>query len=130
MHDFLSMASSGRVYLFGKGDKKLNPIDGEDLAKVCIEKMEGEEKEYAVGGPDVLSQRQIAELAFKALGKKATISYLPDFLRVLIIKGFRLFTSSRTIGPYEFFLTAMANDNVAPLYGEKHLEDFFNAENR
>ncbi|MFD0701789.1 SDR family oxidoreductase [Myroides pelagicus] len=126
MLDFLNMARKGRVYLFGKGDKKLNPIAGEDLAKVCVDKMLGEESESNVGGPDVFSQYEIAELALQALGKRGEIVCLPDFIRVLIIKVLRLFTSSKVYGPFEFFLTAMANDNVAPSYGEQHLKHFFN----
>jgi len=126
MKDFLKMANSGRVFLFGKGDKKLNPIDGSDLAKVCIDKMEGNERECSVGGPDVMSQRELAALALKALNKKEKIACLPDFIRVWIIALLRLFTSSKTYGPYEFFLTAMASDNIAPTYGEHHLKDYFN----
>ena len=36
MKDFLEMAKKGRVYLFGDGQFKLNPIDGKDLAVVCV----------------------------------------------------------------------------------------------
>ncbi|MEK6506937.1 SDR family oxidoreductase [Myroides sp. C4067] len=125
MLDFLMMAKSGRVYLFGKGEKKLNPIDGEDLARFCVEQMQGINKECAVGGPDVFSQKELAQLALDTLGKKRKITCCPDFLRVLIIKALRLFTTSKRYGPYEFFLTAMAMDNVAPKYGQKHLKDFF-----
>lgn len=126
MKDFLEMAKSGRVYLFGKGDKRLNPIDGRDLAKVCIDKMEGQERECSVGGPDVMSQRELVILALKALNKKEKVICLPDFIRVWIICLLRLFTSSKTYGPYEFFLTAMASDNIAPTYGEHHLKEYFN----
>ena len=128
MRDFLEMAKSGRVYLFGKGDKKLNPIDQRDLAQVCIDKMDGDEKECSVGGPDIVSHRELALLALNAWSKEEKITYIPDFVRVCIIKLLRIFTSSKTYGPYEFFLTAMAEDNIAPCYGEHHLEDFFNQE--
>ncbi|WP_010255286.1 SDR family oxidoreductase [Myroides injenensis] len=126
MNDFLRMAQSGRVYLFGKGSKKLNPIHGADLAKFCIEQMKcTNKKEYTIGGPDILSQKQIAVLAFSALEKKTRITFLPDVIRVLIIKLLHLLTSSKVYGPYEFFLTAMARDNIAPLYGNNHLKEYF-----
>ncbi|MEC4028370.1 SDR family oxidoreductase [Myroides odoratimimus] len=128
MRDFLEMAKSGRVYLFGKGDKKLNPIDGGDLAKVCIDKMQGTQRESSVGGPDIVSHRELALLALNAWGKKEKIIYIPDCIRVCIIKLLRLFTSSKIYGPYEFFLTAMKEDNIAPCYGEHRLKDFFNQE--
>ncbi len=54
MKDFLDMAKSGRVYLFGDGNFKLNPIHGEDLAKVCVDKMEEGIKEESIGGIDIL----------------------------------------------------------------------------
>ena len=50
MRDFLKMAKAGRVYLFGHGNFKLNPIHGEDLAKVCIDNMIQGVKEETVGG--------------------------------------------------------------------------------
>lgn len=128
MKDFLDMAKSGRVYLFGDGNFKLNPIDGEDLAMVCVDKMVEGIKEETVGGIDILSQNELAELALKAWGKPIKISHLPDWTRRFIIWLLRTFTSSKTYGPIEFFLTAMADDNIAPEYGSKRLEDFFKLE--
>jgi uncharacterized protein YbjT (DUF2867 family) len=125
MSDFLSMAKNGRVYLFGNGNFKLNPIDGEDLAKVCVDNMENEILEESVGGIDMFTQNQLAELALNAWEKPIKISYLPDWTRRLTIRFLRTFTSSKTYGPIEFFLTAMADDNIANKYGSKRLKDFF-----
>lgn len=125
MRDFLDMAKSGRVYLFGKGNLKLNPIDGEDLAKVCVEKMIEGVDEESVGGVDILSHNQLAKLALQAWKKPIKIVHLPDWSRRLTIWLLRTFTSSKTYGPIEFFLTAMAEDNIAKQYGSKRLEDFF-----
>lgn len=128
MKDFLTMAKGGRVYLFGNGTFKLNPIDGEDLAKVCVEKMILGENESSVGGVDVFSHSELAKLALKSWGKPIKINYLPDWTRRITIWIMRTFTSSKTYGPIEFFLTAMARDNIAPKYGTKRLEDFFRIE--
>jgi uncharacterized protein YbjT (DUF2867 family) len=125
MSDFLSMAKNGRVYLFGNGNFKLNPIDGEDLAKVCVDNMEDEILEESVGGIDMFTQNQLAELALNAWEKPIKISHLPDWTRRLTIWFLRTFTSSKTYGPIEFFLTAMADDNIANKYGSKRLKDFF-----
>jgi uncharacterized protein YbjT (DUF2867 family) len=125
MSDFLSMAKNGRVYLFGNGNFKLNPIDGEDLAKVCVDNMENEILEESVGGIDLFTQNQLAELALNAWEKPIKISHLPDWTRCLTIRFLRTFTSSKTYGPIEFFLTAMAADNIANKYGSKRLKDFF-----
>lgn len=128
MRDFLEMAENGKVYLFGDGNFKLNPIHGADLAQVCIKMMRSGINEKSIGGPDILSQNELATLALKAWGKKPKIVHLPDWIRKLIIWSLRTFTSSKTYGPIEFFLTLMAFDNIAEPSGSHHLADFFNEE--
>lgn len=128
MKDFLTMAKGGRVYLFGDGKLKLNPIHGEDLAKVCVDKMLAGVNEETVGGVDIFTQNELAELALNAWGKPVKISHLPDWTRRFTIWLLRTFTSSKTYGPIEFFLTAMAYDNIANQYSTTHLEDFFKLE--
>lgn len=128
MKDFLTMAKTGRVYLFGDGEFKLNPIHGEDLAKVCVDNMVAGAKEDTVGGCDILSQNELAEMALKAWNKPNKISHLPDWTRRFTIWLLRTFTSSKTYGPIEFFLTAMAFDNIANQYGTNRLKDFFELE--
>lgn len=125
MQDFLNMAKSGRVYLFGDGNMKLNPIHGEDLAKVCVDTMISGVTEETVGGMEIFTQNELAELALKAWQKPVRIIHLPDWTRRFVIWLLRTFTSSKTYGPVEFFLTAMAYDNIANQYGTNRLEDFF-----
>ncbi len=128
LKDFLVMAKSGRVYLFGDGNYKLNPIHGADLAEMIVESIRSSQKEIEVGGPDILTQNEIAELALKALGKSVKVMHLPDWIRRAMISLLRTFTSSRTYGPYEFFLSMMAQDNIAPRYGIYRLKTFFQEE--
>ena len=78
-----------------------------------------------IGGPDVLSLNDIAKLALTVLNKPIKIVHLPDWSRKLSIWCLRSFTSVKTYGPIEFFLTLMAEDNIAPTYGHKHLKDFY-----
>ncbi|MCB0493100.1 MAG: SDR family oxidoreductase [Cyclobacteriaceae bacterium] len=128
MKDFLIMAKSGRVYLFGSGNYKLNPIHGEDLAKAIVESLETSEQELMIGGPDILTQNEIAEMALKAQMKPIKIVHLPDWMRKTIMKSMRMFTSSKTYGPIEFFMTMMAQDNIAPRYGIHRLRAYFISE--
>ena len=128
MSDFLKMAKGGQVYLFGDGKLKLNPIHGKDLAKAVVNAIKQKKKEFDIGGPDLLSQNEIAALALKAYGKKIKIVHLPDWIRKFALWSVRTFTSSKTYGPIEFFMTTMVMDMTAPLFGEKKLEDFFNSE--
>jgi len=128
MKDFLNMAKSGRVYLFGHGFYKLNPIAGADLAAICVDAIATESTEVLVGGPDMLSQNELATLALKAWDNEIKIVHLPDWIRRFVIWMLRRCTSSKTYGPIEFFMTVMGFDNIAPTYGTKHLDDFFKAE--
>ena len=114
MKDFLDMAKGGRVYLFGHGEYKLNPIHGIDLAKAILESIELDAKEIMIGGPDILTQNEIATLALKAHAKKVKITHVPDWVRKMLISLLKTFTSSKIYGPFEFFLTLMAHDNIAP----------------
>lgn len=128
MKDFLQMAKSGRVYLFGSGNQKFNPIHGEDLANAIVDNLNDFNRTITIGGPDVLSLNEISKLALTSLNKPIKITHLPDCLRRLTIWALRTFTSVKTYGPIEFFLTLMAKDNVAPTYGNCHLKDYFREE--
>jgi nucleoside-diphosphate-sugar epimerase len=68
MTEFYKMADNGRVYLFGRGEYQSNPIHGDDLAKVCIDAIANIEKEVLVGGPEVFTQVELANVAFDAVG--------------------------------------------------------------
>ena len=125
MKDFLDMAQKGKVFLFGNGNYKLNPIHGTDLAKAIVESLEVKEHEIIVGGPDILTQNEIAEIALKTWMRPIKIVHIPDWIRRVIIRLMRVFTSSKTYGPIEFFLTMLGQDNIAPRYGVHRLKSFF-----
>lgn len=127
MADFLNMAKNNRVYLFGNGEQKFNPIHGKDLAQFMLESLFSKKGEISIGGAEILTLNQTAEMAFKALNKPCKITHLPDWIRHCTLFLLRTFTSVKTYGPIEFFLTLMAEDNIAPTYTCKHdLQTFFN----
>lgn len=128
MKDFLDMAKKGKVYLFGSGKKNINPIHGKDLAIACVDSIKVSNQEINIGGPEILTHNEIAELALLACGKPIDIIYLPHWIRTSILKIVRTFTSSKNYGPIEFFLTLMAEDAVAPRYGSQRLATFFQHE--
>ncbi|MDF0716412.1 SDR family oxidoreductase [Muricauda sp. 334s03] len=127
MKDFLQMAKSGRIYLFGSGNQKFNPIHGGDLARAIVDTLDDRNKELTIGGPDILSLNDIGKLALTTLNRPVKIIHLPDWSRKLILWFLRTFTSVKTYGPIEFFLTLMAEDHIAPTYGEHRLEDYYTA---
>jgi len=125
MSEVFNMAINGRVYLFGNGEYRANPIHGKDLATFCVDAIEKPDREIEIGGPETLTQNEIAFIAFNVLGNKPKIFHIPDWLRTLILKMIRIFTGSKTYGPVEFFMTVMAMDMVAPQYGKHTLKDYF-----
>ena len=129
MMEYLEMAKKGKGMVIGTGENKINPIHGADLAEICVNTVEGEETEIKVGGPEVLTHREIFEIAFGVLNKKVKISRLPLWIRNLMLGLARIFTSVKVYGPLEFFMTVLSMNMVAPKYGKHHLKDFF-LENR
>ena len=124
MSEFLRMAKSGRVYLIGDGKNRINPIHGADLAKVCVDAVTSKEREIPVGGPVTYRVKDIAELAFSTLGKRASITRIPPALAKLAVRMIRPF--NRQISDLvEFFVTAAQNDGVAPATGRHTLESFY-----
>ena len=119
------MAKKGRGYVFGSGNNRINPIHGRDLAEVCVNAAESHQREIHVGGPDIYTHNNILNLAFEGLGTKPKISSIPLWVSKLFTGILRMFTSVKTYGPVEFFMTVLVADLVAPEYGSRHLREFF-----
>ena len=125
MAEFLTMAKRGRVYLIGKGEFRANPLHGADLAEACVKWFGSNGGEFDIGGPEILTQNEIALQAFEILGKKPKITYVPLWVKNLIVTFARIFTSVNTYGPLEFFMTVLAMDMVAPTYGQHTIKEYF-----
>lgn len=124
MEEYLKMANKGRVYLFGPGSNRINPVHGADLALTCADAVEGEALDIDVGGPEVLTHREIAELSLRVAGKASRISSVPLWVMNAAVSLTRLFNRHR--GELLAFLTtAMSIDAVAPSVGIRRLEDHF-----
>ncbi|MEN8833102.1 SDR family oxidoreductase [Pacificibacter sp.] len=125
MGDFLTMAQGGRVWLFGDGSQQINPIHGADLAAATAQAVEDGLDGLDVGGPDVFTQRELAELAFASLGTAPRITFLPDVLRRIALRLLPYVAPRRINGPARFFLSALALDMVGARRGTQHLKTHF-----
>ncbi len=131
MGQFFDMAGKGRVYLFGPGNNRINPIHGADLAVCCVDALEGEKQEIDVGGPEVMTYREIARLALEVQGKRVRITSVPVWLMRLIIAATRIFNKHQ--GELLAFLTtAMTSEGVAQVTGIRTLKEHYSTlkENR
>ncbi len=124
MADFLTMARSGRVWLFGQGSQRINPIHGADLAAASFEAIARGERQIDVGGPKTFTQNDIANMCFKALDAPARITHLPDVLRRVVLRILPRMAPRRVAGPAQFFLTASAMNMTATPFGSHHLSDY------
>ena len=125
MTEVLDMANKGKVYLFGDGEYKGNPIHGADLAAFMVSHLDSREVELDVGGPELMTQNEIAKAAFRAAGKPPKITHIPIWIRNLTLGLIRFFTGQKIYGPIEFFMTVMTQDMLAPKVGQYHLEEYY-----
>jgi len=139
MEQILAMARKGRVWQVGKGLQRLNPIAGEDLARVIADAVDDSDQtdssgqtevvvlgdELPVGGPEEFTMREIAELAFDAAGKKPRFGSVPMWLVGASSQILPRTTPQSIHGPMELFLAVSRMNMVAPSYGSHRLADHF-----
>lgn len=124
MGEVLEMARRGRVWLIGSGENRVNPIHGADLAVCCADAIDGDQREIEVGGPETLTWKEVAMLAFEVLDRPARVTPIPEWLMWAAVRLVRLF--SRHQGELLAFFTTMATtDVVAPATGTRTLETHY-----
>jgi uncharacterized protein YbjT (DUF2867 family) len=128
MRAFLTMAKRGRVFLFGRGDFRINPISGKDVASRCLDAIDLDDREQSFGGPVTFTHREIAQAAFGALGTRPRVTCIPVFFAKSILLLVRKLTPETIFGPVEFTLTVLTKSMVGPAIGKERLEDFFRSE--
>ncbi len=124
--ELLDMARKGRVYLFGDGRSRMNPIHGADLAVSCADAVDQSNTEIDVGGPQTLTWEEMAGLAFETLRRPVRITRIPGWMMGLVVWLVRLF--NRHQGELmAFFATMATTDVVAPVAGTHTLSAQFHA---
>lgn len=127
MAEFFHMArKTGTVWLPGAGTTRFNPIHGADLAKVTLDGV-GEQhygREIPAGGPDVLSLRQVGELAFAALGKEPRFRSFPAWLMPASARLLKPFNEN-VASLIAMFAAFSGADAVTDQHGTHHLADFY-----
>jgi uncharacterized protein YbjT (DUF2867 family) len=122
--ELLRMAWKNRGIVIGEGSTQTNPIHEGDVARACVEALEGQGTEAPVGGPETYTRKKIVQLAFQALERRPRLRHVqPALLRVPI-------AASRLLNPrigalMEFGLAISQVNVTAPKYGTRRLEDYF-----
>ena len=120
----LKKARKGRLRVIGGGDALLNPIHRDDLAIALVDAIEAREPEIDVGGPQVLSHRDIAELAIAAWGKEPKVGSLPLVL-ASYLSGLARFRGGHNKFVSAANTAAVITDLVAPEAGNRMINDYF-----
>jgi uncharacterized protein YbjT (DUF2867 family) len=128
MRAFLDMARRGRVFLFGRGDFRINPISGKDVSAKCIDAIDLDDQEVSIGGPVTYTHQEIAYEAFDALGTKPKITCIPVIVAKILLATIRALTPVKIYGPVEFTLTVITRDMIGPSCGNEELSEFFRSE--
>jgi uncharacterized protein YbjT (DUF2867 family) len=124
---FVDLARRGPLPLFGDPAARTNPIGDDDLAEVCTNAtLSDGAAGLDVGGPEVLSRRQMLELAFAALGKPARFVRVPGFLLSMGAFFLRAF-HPRNADLIAFFHHIAQHDLIAPTHGSLLLGDALKA---
>jgi len=122
--DLLTMARAGMSLHLGTGETKLNPIHGADLAHFIADRVPDAPGRWDVGGPDILTYRQLEELAFNAVGKKPHSIGVPgQVLRSAEWIADRI--SPRISNLTRFFGEGLATDAVGLPTGTHHIAEYF-----
>jgi uncharacterized protein YbjT (DUF2867 family) len=124
MGEYVTMARKGRVFLIGKGLNRVNPIHGADLAEICADAVDQDVRAVDVGGPEVMTHREIARLAFTAVGKRERITSVPVWAMRAVVALTRAFNRHQG-GLLAFFTEAMTAEAVAPGAGARTLAEHF-----
>jgi uncharacterized protein YbjT (DUF2867 family) len=121
--DLLNLARRGLAIGFGDGSARSNPIHEADLAAACIDAIEAEHNEIEIGGPEILTRQEEAELAFAAVGRNARLLRIPVPLLKLALPAMRL-GDRRRAEMAEFIAAISRIDMLAPPHGSRRLSDY------
>ncbi len=122
------VATKGFYNLYGNPDVKMNPFHAADFADLVVKAIEcpdWKNIEKDVGGPEIFTRREIAELAFKVLGKKPDIRVKPLWQFAMIMYVMKL-VNFNVYHLFQFLLFTWGTPWMAAnRYGKRRLEDYW-----
>jgi len=124
--EFLSMARKGIGFTLGRGEARINPIHGEDLAAFAVEHLTGPPGTWDIGGRDVFTYAELEQLCFEIVGRN------PHVLRVGTRTAKLMEWTADRASPQagnlvRFFLESLAVDGIGEQIGVHRLRPYFEA---
>ena len=124
LDDLLGMARQGFGVVIGSGKARANPVHPQDVAQLCLDCLDSGPLEISIGGPEILTRRQIVETAFEALGRQPRIWSIPAGVMHFGGKVLGL-ANRRKAELLEFAVAVSTSDSVAPTTARRFLLDYF-----
>jgi len=128
--ELVAIARKGPLPLIGSGEAMTNPVHETDVAEAIMTAVTaGASCEIDIGGPETMTRRQIAELAFVSLGRQPRLLAVP----VWVMRAAALLYGlvNRRMGEFlPFVILVSTNACVAPATGSSRLKPYFEQEVR
>lgn len=122
--EILKFAAKGRGMLIGSGECRTNPVHEADVARACVDALENDEAEIAVGGPEIFTRKETVEMAFAALNRPPKLmKFSPGMFRLMIAP--LKFINRRVYALMDFGIAVTQVDVVAPSAGSERLKPYF-----
>lgn len=124
--EIYDLAKRGMAFGLGDGSVRLSPIHGADLADFCVSHIGSGAGTWDIGGPEMLTYRDIVRLAFEAADRKPRYTRVPQPLASAAVwTADRI--SPRAGSLTRFFLDGMQTDSVGEPHGTHKLADYFSS---
>ncbi len=124
MAGFFGMARRGFIPLLNRTSRG-NPIHGADLAAFSADRIDdGQPGRWDVGGPDVMTWAEIADLAFEVAGKQGRVVQIPPKVMSALTWLVGMIAPRRRDG-MTFINWVLTHDSVGEPTGTHHLAEFF-----
>jgi uncharacterized protein YbjT (DUF2867 family) len=120
----LERARKGSVRVVAGGEAQTNPVHETDVAAAIADALDGDAADLSVGGTELLTHREVAGLAFAALGREPRIASTPGFLALLGVRYARWRgAKAADVALHRWLAATTALE--APAVGTRRLEDYF-----
>jgi len=126
LHDLVTMGKHGFLLTPGDGSPTTNPIHQRDLAKFCWEHLEDTNAVLAVGGSEIHSRQEVANLVCRMTKCRFNLN-VPLFLVKPGLKVMRLLNKN-LYDKLSFFTYITTHDMVAPAYGQHNYKTYLQKE--
>jgi len=125
LSELVQMARKGPVPLIGDGNARTNPVHETDVAEAVVRAVLAPgSTEVEVGGPEVLTRRRIAELAFRACGKAPRFIAMPVWVMWVVAWLYGI-ANRRMRELLAFVIPASTTDCIAEARGTRKLDAYF-----